>query len=79
MSLSVAKYITKYTHKGPDRATVELQQRNVGKIMGHLTHVGHGHGWSRVRVRVKNFPSARCPYPRGGLSTPATGDFFLRH
>ena len=28
MSLSAAKYITKYTHKGPDRATVELQQRN---------------------------------------------------
>lgn len=28
MSLSAAKYITKYTHKGPDRATVEVQQRN---------------------------------------------------
>ena len=28
MSLAAAKYITKYTHKGPDRATVELQQRN---------------------------------------------------
>ena len=28
MSLSAAKYITKYTHKGPDRATVEIQQRN---------------------------------------------------
>ena len=28
MSLSAAKYITKYTHKGPDRATLELQQRN---------------------------------------------------
>ena len=28
MSLAAAKYITKYTHKGPDRATVEIQQRN---------------------------------------------------
>ena len=28
MSLAAAKYITKYTHKGPDRATVEVQQRN---------------------------------------------------
>jgi len=28
MSLAAAKYITKYTHKGPDRATVEFQQRN---------------------------------------------------
>lgn len=28
MSLSAAKYITKYTHKGPDRATLEVQQRN---------------------------------------------------
>jgi hypothetical protein len=28
MSLAAAKYITKYTHKGPDRATIELQQRN---------------------------------------------------
>jgi hypothetical protein len=28
MSLAAAKYITKYTHKGPDRATLELQQRN---------------------------------------------------
>jgi hypothetical protein len=28
MSLAAAKYITKYTHKGPDRATVELQQRD---------------------------------------------------
>ena len=27
-SLSAAKYITKYTHKGPDRATVQLQQWN---------------------------------------------------
>ena len=28
MSLSAAKYITKYTHKGPDRATLELRQHN---------------------------------------------------
>ena len=28
MSLAAAKYITKYTHKGPDRATLELHQRN---------------------------------------------------
>lgn len=28
MSLAAAKYITKYTHKGPDRATVEIQQCN---------------------------------------------------
>ena len=28
MSLSAAKYITKYTHKGPDRATVEIRRRN---------------------------------------------------
>ena len=28
MSLAAAKYITKYTHKGVDCATVELQQRN---------------------------------------------------
>ena len=28
MSLAAAKYITKYTHKGPDRATVEIQQRD---------------------------------------------------
>jgi hypothetical protein len=27
-SLAAAKYITKYTHKGPDRATVEIQQCN---------------------------------------------------
>jgi hypothetical protein len=26
MSLAAAKYITKYTHKGPNRATVEIQQ-----------------------------------------------------
>src|ERR1700679_3201907 len=28
MSLAAAKYITKYTHKGVDRATVEIQRRN---------------------------------------------------
>jgi hypothetical protein len=28
MSLAAAKYITKYTHKGPDRATIQLQQRD---------------------------------------------------
>ena len=28
MSLAAAKYITKYTHKGPDRATVEITQCN---------------------------------------------------
>lgn len=28
MSLAAAKYITKYTHKGPDRATIEIQRRN---------------------------------------------------
>jgi hypothetical protein len=28
MSLAAAKYITKYTHKGPDHATVQLQQRD---------------------------------------------------
>ena len=28
MSIAAAKYITKYTHKGPDRTTVELRQRN---------------------------------------------------
>jgi hypothetical protein len=28
MSLAAAKYITKYTHKGPDCATVQLQQCN---------------------------------------------------
>jgi hypothetical protein len=28
MSLAAAKYITKYTHKGPDRATIEIQQRD---------------------------------------------------
>jgi hypothetical protein len=26
MSLAAIKYITKYTYKGPDRATVQLQQ-----------------------------------------------------
>ena len=28
MSLATTKYITKYTHKGSDRATVEIQRRN---------------------------------------------------
>ena len=28
MSLAAAKYITKYTHKGPDRATIEIQQQD---------------------------------------------------
>jgi hypothetical protein len=28
MSLAATKYITKYTHKGPDHATLEVQQRN---------------------------------------------------
>jgi hypothetical protein len=28
MSLAAAKYITKYTHKGPDHATVQLQRRD---------------------------------------------------
>jgi hypothetical protein len=28
MSLAAAKYITKYTHKGPDHATVQLQQHD---------------------------------------------------
>ncbi len=28
MSLTAAKYITKYTHKGPDHATMEIQQWN---------------------------------------------------
>jgi hypothetical protein len=28
MSLAAAKYITKYTHNGQDRATVEIQQRD---------------------------------------------------
>ena len=28
MSLATAKYITKYTHKGPDRSTLELRQHN---------------------------------------------------
>jgi hypothetical protein len=28
MSLAAAKYITKYTHKGPDHATLEIQQQN---------------------------------------------------
>lgn len=28
MSLAVVKYITKYTHKGPNRATIEMQQCN---------------------------------------------------
>jgi len=26
MSLAAAKYITKYTHKGPDHATIEIQR-----------------------------------------------------
>jgi hypothetical protein len=26
MSLAAAKYITKYTHKGPDRATIKIQR-----------------------------------------------------
>jgi hypothetical protein len=28
MSLATAKYITKYTHKGPNRTMIEIQQRN---------------------------------------------------
>jgi hypothetical protein len=28
MSLAAAKYITKYTHKGPDRTMIEIQQEN---------------------------------------------------
>jgi hypothetical protein len=28
MSLAAAKYIMKYTHKGPDRATIEIQEQN---------------------------------------------------
>jgi hypothetical protein len=28
MSLAATKYITNYTHKGHDRATLEIQQRN---------------------------------------------------
>ena len=28
MSLAAAKYITKYTHKGPDHATMEITQCN---------------------------------------------------
>ena len=32
MSLAAAKYITKYTHKGPDRATIEIQRRREDKV-----------------------------------------------
>jgi hypothetical protein len=32
MSLAAAKYITKYTHKGPDRATIEIQRRNQDEV-----------------------------------------------
>ena len=28
MSLAMMKYITKYTHKGPNQATIEIQQCN---------------------------------------------------
>jgi hypothetical protein len=32
MSLATAKYITKYTHKGPDRATIKIQQRHEDEV-----------------------------------------------
>ncbi len=32
MSLAAAKYITKYTHKGPDWATIEIQHRREDKV-----------------------------------------------
>jgi hypothetical protein len=32
MSLAAAKYITKYTHKGPDRATIEVQRRHQDEV-----------------------------------------------
>jgi hypothetical protein len=28
MSLAATKYIMKYTHKGPDHATIEIQEQN---------------------------------------------------
>jgi hypothetical protein len=33
MSLAAAKYITKYTHKGPDWATIEIQHHNHDKVL----------------------------------------------
>ena len=32
MSLAAAKYITKYAHKGPDRATIEIQRRDHDEV-----------------------------------------------
>ena len=32
MSLAAAKYITKYAHKGPDRATIEIQHRDCDEV-----------------------------------------------
>jgi len=32
MSLAAAKNITKYTHKGPDRATIEIQRRDQDEV-----------------------------------------------
>ena len=32
MSLAAAKYITKYTHKGPDHATIEIQCRDRDEV-----------------------------------------------
>jgi hypothetical protein len=32
MSLAAAKYITKYTHKGPDRATIKIQHHREDEV-----------------------------------------------
>jgi hypothetical protein len=40
MSLAAAKYITKYTHKGVDRATVEIQHRNEVSDLRDCRYIG---------------------------------------
>jgi hypothetical protein len=40
MSLAAAKYITKYTHKGVDRATVEIQCRNKVSDLRDCQYIG---------------------------------------
>jgi hypothetical protein len=40
MSLAAAKYITKYTHKGVDRATVEIQRRNEVSDLRDCRYIG---------------------------------------
>ncbi|KAH9955225.1 hypothetical protein BC827DRAFT_1084460, partial [Russula dissimulans] len=39
ISLSAAKYITKYTHKGPDHTTIEFTHRNKLAEFRHCRYI----------------------------------------